>query len=307
MARRIGDLPRGAEATLAALREAGIDPGSVDWERSLAINYAVLVGHGARMIDVGGKKGRHARIFCDKLAAQRIVIFEPNPRMIEILRERFTSMNVSIVPKAVGETPGRFEFLVNRENPGRSGFRARREDQGRSWLERAEVEVVRLDDCSELGNVNYIKIDVEGADLNVLRGARAVLARSRPVVSVEYGWGCYSLYGFRPESLYEFSRELGYTICDLFGNPFEGCKQWLACIDSFYWDYVLLPDERLPATKGNRDRIRRLVARDLAKQQWLHKVVNRLPLLEGWARRRLREQHLPRQILASSCGADRAE
>jgi FkbM family methyltransferase len=119
MARRIGDLPRGAEATLAVLREAGIDPGSVDWERSLAINYAVLVGHGARMIDVGGKKGRHARIFCDKLAAQRIVIFEPNPRMIEILRERFTSMNVSIVPKAVGETPGRFEFLVNRENPVR--------------------------------------------------------------------------------------------------------------------------------------------------------------------------------------------
>jgi hypothetical protein len=81
----------------------------------------------------------------------------------------------------------------------------------------------------------------------------------------------------------------------------------LACVDSFYWDYVLLPDERLPATKGERDRIRRLVARDLVKQQWLHKVANRLPLLEGWARRRLREQHLPRQILASSCGADRTE
>jgi hypothetical protein len=59
-----------------------------------------------------------------------------------------------------------------------------------------------------LGKVNLIKIDVEGAELDVLKGSCGVLKRDMPILLVEVHFGCY----WKPETLYELLRKLGYNL-----------------------------------------------------------------------------------------------
>ncbi|MGE5442291.1 MAG: FkbM family methyltransferase [Bacteroidota bacterium] len=75
--------------------------------------------------------------------------------------------------------------------PGESGLRQRAfSNPDRARIQRITVPVGRLDDQTFEGPIHYVKIDVEGAEIGVLRGGRDFLARHRPIVSVEYGRPC---------------------------------------------------------------------------------------------------------------------
>jgi len=66
------------------------------------------------------------------------------------------------------------------------------------------VRRARLDDVLPPGTrVDLLKIDVEGGELQVLLGARALLAANRPVIVFEHGLGGSEYYGTRPEQLHE--------------------------------------------------------------------------------------------------------
>jgi FkbM family methyltransferase len=60
------------------------------------------------------------------------------------------------------------------------------------------VELDTLDrQLRDLTELRFIKIDVEGGEIDVLRGGERLLRRTRPFVAVEYGSPTYSLYGHK--------------------------------------------------------------------------------------------------------------
>jgi FkbM family methyltransferase len=276
--------------TLLALEASGVNGSVVRWERLLAINYTALVGRGSTIIDVGGKKGRHVAMFLDDLRAKRVYVFEPNPAMAGILRRRFDGRrNLSIIDIALTDHSGTEEFVVNLGAPGESGLKQRAySDPDRARIERITVPVGRLDDQPFEGPIHYVKIDVEGGEIGVLRGGRDFLTRHKPLVSVEYGASTYSAYGHTADTLYEEAAMLGYAVCDLFGNVFRSIDEWRACVDRLYWDYWMLPRERLQATAGARARIARRAFAELRRQARLRAVARRLPLLAPAIDRRLK-------------------
>jgi hypothetical protein len=70
-------------------------------------------------------------------------------------------------------------------------------------------------------------IDVEGAELDVLRGMRDILARSRPVVCCEVHW----LGGEFPDYVERELGPLGYTLTELSGGPVPGgAERWHAAL-----------------------------------------------------------------------------
>src|SRR4029077_11458748 len=102
--------------------------------------------------------------------------------------------------------------------PGWSGFRER-PYPGDERTERITVDVVRLDDALSAGYApDLIKIDVEGAWLGVLRGARATLSAHHPIVVFEHGLGSADHYGTRPDDVFDSFTDLGYRILDLDGH-----------------------------------------------------------------------------------------
>ncbi len=220
---------------------------SFDWECVLEQGYRRFLTPESCVLDVGGHAGRHALVFIDEIGCRQVTIFEPLPQQRQQLERRFArNPRVRVLPFALSSESGRRDFIVNQAAPEESGLRERLyNDPGTKRLQTIAVEVSTLDALGDqLGErIDYIKIDTEGAEIDILRGAARTLARHQPIVSVEYGLSSYRAYGHDRMTLYETATELGYRLCDLFGNPFDR-EQWDNVVDRFYWDYYLVPDDR---------------------------------------------------------------
>lgn len=140
--------------------------------------------------------------------------FEPLPDLFEGLRTRYADVsNVTVHNTALSDTEGTFRFHHVTSNPGYSGFRKRRYDRSGEEIVETEVTVEALDNVlSDHSKVALIKIDVEGAELQVMQGAKEILRRSQPVVIFEHGLGAADVYGTRPEHIYKLLSQVGLHI-----------------------------------------------------------------------------------------------
>ena len=233
----------------------------IDWEDLLEADYLTLLDGrpGLNIIDIGGHAGRHSRVIHERLRPLNLMIFEPLPEQWRRLTETFVSHpNVSVRNLALGRAPGRSTFVIKRGAPEESGLRQRSfyNDGDTTDLKHIQVEVEALDHLDIPFRVDFIKIDTEGGEIDILQGGRKLLARDAPIVSVEYGPGGYDAYGYKPETLFELAAEIGYTLFDLFGNRFTSVDEWRSCVARFYWDFLLIPSARIGALADRIEVIR---------------------------------------------------
>lgn len=123
--------------------------------------------------DVGAYRGDYTRAALDA-GAGAVIAFEPQEDLAEKLRERFAGESVGVVEAALYDQTMTGGMEENSGGPSTARFR--------SGVRRG-VKAYAADDLR--GNLNrphVIKIDVEGAEVRVLRGAKEVLARARVVL-----------------------------------------------------------------------------------------------------------------------------
>lgn len=162
-------------------------------------------------VDVGAHRGSLLRELVRLAPAGRHHAFEPLPSLAGRLRRRFPSVRVHEL--ALSDRAGRASFVHVVGRPGHSGFRLRPDEAARTGCETIEVETAPLDDVLDRdGPVAFIKVDVEGAEAAVLRGAAATLARWRPVVVFEHGVGAADAYDGATASVDETLRAAGLAI-----------------------------------------------------------------------------------------------
>jgi FkbM family methyltransferase len=205
-----------------------------DTEHLRLVLVSVLSPH-SNYIDVGANVGS---VLDDvvRLAPQgNHHAFEPIRSLAAQLQERFPTVSVHTL--ALSDVPGKREFTFVKSRPGYSGFRERTYP-GAEDIEKIQVDAARLDDVLPSDyEPALIKIDVEGAELEVLRGARRTLERHKPVVVFEHGREGAVHYDTRPEDVFDLLvRELGLRLFDLDGGgpydrdsfvaAFEGGRRW---------------------------------------------------------------------------------
>jgi FkbM family methyltransferase len=235
-----------AIAVAKAFGQLHASVGFPDYELLLSRRYRRFLGPSQIVLDVGAHAGVHLEQFLDLVGPSgRVVAFEPIPALAGALATKYRDRsNVDVRSLALADKPGRSEFLVLHQALGMSGFRLRSgsSDQG---AERITVQVDTLDhQAVGLARLDYIKIDVEGAEISCLRGARQTVTRHRPLISVEYGMPTYSLFGNTAMTLFEWGREHGYIPSDLFGNLIPDPDEWAVVCDYSLWDYFMVPEER---------------------------------------------------------------
>lgn len=202
---------------------------------------ASVLGRNSSVIDVGAHLGHVLRDIVRVAPRGKHFAFEPIPELCAQLRAAFPEVDVRC--GALSDTNGTAEFFYIKDADEFSGLRLRR-DLG-SAAESAEViqvPVTRLDD--ELPHdaaPTLIKIDVEGAEFNVLRGALDTLSRHRPVVLFEHGIGGADLYDATSGELHDLLTDVGLRIFDLEGNgPFER-REFERLYSEPIWNYVAVP------------------------------------------------------------------
>lgn len=217
-----------------------------DYERLLSKGYRRFLGPGQVVFDVGSHAGLHLEQFLDLIGPTgRVVAFEPIPALADALASKYRDRsNVDIRKMALADKPGHSPFLVLHKAIGMSGFR-QRAGSGDQGAEEIIVEADTLDrQAAELSRLDYIKIDIEGAEISCLRGARQTVSRFRPLISVEYGKPGYSMFGNTAMTLFEWARENGYIPSDLFGNLIPRPDEWAVVCDYSLWDFFLVPEKR---------------------------------------------------------------
>ncbi|WP_367323390.1 FkbM family methyltransferase [Streptomyces sp. HUAS ZL42] len=130
-------------------------------------------------VDVGGWYGPWTRRLCGR--ARRVVTIEPVPHLARLLSAT-APPNVRVIRAAASDRPGTTRLWLPPDDAGDRGVSSliRRDIHDRAL----QVPCITLDDLA-LKDVGFVKIDVDGNELAVLRGATALLARDRPALFVE--------------------------------------------------------------------------------------------------------------------------
>jgi len=166
------------------------------WRRRRTGDLAMVVADhfatsGATVIDVGASWGLFTYHLTRRVGRSgQVYSFEPHPANAVMLRKLASARpNVHFSPVAVSDQPGRAELLVpkqqNRVVTAQSSLSHGFDGQGVD-VEKVEVPTVRLDDeIPAAAQVDFMKIDVEGHEMSVLRGGSEMIHRSRPAILVE--------------------------------------------------------------------------------------------------------------------------
>lgn len=160
-----------AERPVQRVLEGALDEGTVFYDVGANVGFFTVIA--ARLV------GRSGRVYA----------FEPVPRNLELLRANVRANQfdtVDVVERAVADRDG-FETLRTTKNPGGASL-ARGAGRPPDVQAHVEVETVRLDGLVERGEIappDVVKIDVEGAELAVLRGMKSLLEDQAPDILYE--------------------------------------------------------------------------------------------------------------------------
>lgn len=201
---------------------------------------------GGVMVDVGANYGYYAVTVASRLRQNcTIYAFEPNGVIFERLRKNVAMNGASAVTAyhlGLSDQDGTAALV---EVPGHSGAAHLRPGQG--------VAVTSLDRFCErasVDRVDLIKIDAEGAELRILRGARGTLLRFRPALVLELNAATLEREQASPDDVLALLRSLEYRVHSI--RPERditlGGKQWRLPI----LNALCLPREREPSRGARR-------------------------------------------------------
>ncbi|WP_243708387.1 FkbM family methyltransferase [Actinomadura sp. GC306] len=130
---------------------------------------------GGTAVDIGGWFGPWTRRLAAR--ADRVVTIEADPRLAELLRQAFP--RVEVVQAAASDECGEIDLWIP-DGHALAGISSVAGGTGRP------VTTTRITlDSLKLTDVHFMKIDVEGHELNALLGAAETIARDRPTLIVE--------------------------------------------------------------------------------------------------------------------------
>ena len=130
--------------------------------------------------------------------------FEPIPLFFDRLKERYEN-RATIYPFALSDKSGSSSFQYVKNAPAYSGIQKRQYAIEKPEIEEISVELRPLDEViPEDTKIDFIKIDVEGGEFAVLKGAKKILQKNKPTIIFECGMGASEYYGTKPTELFDF-------------------------------------------------------------------------------------------------------
>ena len=207
---------------------------------------------GMTVVDVGANHGLFSLEAAHLVGpAGRVFAFEPTPATLELLRSNLRANGlerVATLAEAGGEAPGVARLRVHRERTGLNTLAA----GDITWNRRVlvadavvEVPITTIDLAAEalgLGRIDFLKVDVEGFELGVIRGAREMLeARRVDRILLEVRDLTCRNAGVEPGEVLAELATLGYTLHAITPRGEVGDRVVGFPAGSFSANYLALP------------------------------------------------------------------
>lgn len=202
----------------------------------LAAEYraaARYISEGSVVFDVGANMGEWTRAVLP-LRPRAVYMFEPQPSCIEKYLRPMESAQCTVVDRALGDREGEIDFYSPHDDAGNASMYDRRDTFcATQRFERSTVRVTTLDAFAgsrKITGIDFLKVDVEGHELSVLRGAQEYMRAGRiRAIAFEFGSAdVYSRVFFR--DIWDLLTENNYKIFRIVPGGF------LVEVDSYYED-----------------------------------------------------------------------
>jgi FkbM family methyltransferase len=155
-----------------------------DLDRKVTRVIQRIVNPGDVVLDIGANLGLVTMQLAHLVGRQgRVHAFEPNPVMVDLVRrtlQRCALGNVSLHAVGLGSELGNLELAVPINNAGRASMRQSRWKQGVKKIVVPVQTLASFIQTNSIEKVRLVKIDVEGFEMEVLRGAESWIAHSPP-------------------------------------------------------------------------------------------------------------------------------
>ena len=223
-----------------------------EYEKDNFLFLKEKVNPGFICIDIGAHIGIYT-VYMAKLSNASVFSFEPTPSSMKTLR-KMVAINhcedtVTILPAAVAERTGKTSFYLN--NSVVSGSDDARVAEANSLVyvdfgktinkEKIGVNTVSIDDFAEINNlkIHFIKMDAEGAELDILKGAGKTILAHRPsgIISVH----CFA-FTDKEQTLADIWQIVSdYKLIPLFHNEEMTELQFLSMSKTDIFDFQFTP------------------------------------------------------------------
>ena len=171
-----------------------------------------LVKNNQNSVDIGANLGLFT--FFMSRASKHVFAFEPNPYPLENLKDLVDS-NVTILPIALGNNDGPVEIKIPHHRKGWSSNGASLASKEINDGKIINIQCRKLDSLN-IENVGLIKIDVEGLEIEVIRGSKDTILKNKPVMIIENE----TVHTKDTNELFTIMNEFGYDkyICNSIGK-----------------------------------------------------------------------------------------
>ena len=188
---------------------------------------ATKTGGELTIFDIGANRGQTAQRYRAKFPNAEIYCFEPFPESVAVLQQHFAGdPKIHIVPKAVADSTGRVTFYVNAQADTNS-LLPRPKTERRYFPKTAgpktsiEVETVSLDDFvrdNNLAGIDILKFDIQGGELNALRGATELLGSGQvSLIYTEIMFIAHYVDAPLYHELASYLADFDYSLFDVYG------------------------------------------------------------------------------------------
>ncbi|RXJ85292.1 FkbM family methyltransferase [Arcobacter sp. CECT 8985] len=211
----------------------------------------LMLNRGEEAIDIGVNYGQFLFYLSNLVGVDgKVLGFEPIKELFELNLAKIEEQkmtNILLHNFALSNSEGISEFTVFNERKGYSGLKENVIlDSSFDVNNKSKIEVIvkKLDIfLSDFKKLKLIKIDVEGAELLVLKGAEELLLKFRPIIIFEFGMRTAKSFNYDQQDIYNFFIERNYSIYIMSGLKLNSFEDFLLA-DSFIYNFIAIHNEQ---------------------------------------------------------------
>lgn len=171
-----------------------------------------FVKKGMTVVDAGANIGYFTLLMARLVGRSgKVHAFEPGRENVELLKKNIalnSRENVIVNDMALSDKAGELNFYISASNPQDHRIIKDLREKRKSY----KVKSITLNDYFKNSKVDFIKMDIQGAELLALEGAMKIIARCKPLLIIEYWpYGIVQL-GRKPDELFAILEKMKYKI-----------------------------------------------------------------------------------------------
>lgn len=210
--------------------------------------YTRLLSNGSNALDLGAHTGKHTIPMAQAVGVEgQVFAFEPIQEKFVLLLNNLSKeslFNVGAFNVCCSRSNEVVDFVYLPTDPGKSAIHVRKvlETEGVQKVVRPCL-AVRLDDfLSNVDRLEFIKMDIEGAEFEAMLGAVDLISRTRPIIHMEIGPPSLEAFGTQPEEIFDFLSQNRYEMVDVFGIELSAKDEFLESVRARgAYDYFAIP------------------------------------------------------------------